>query len=29
MVPDGVVIEPTIETLERDGGHTLLSGYLK
>jgi hypothetical protein len=29
MAPDGVVIEPTIETLERDGGHTLLSGHLK
>jgi hypothetical protein len=29
MVPNGVVIEPTIETLQRDGGHTLLSGYLK
>lgn len=29
MVPDGVVIEPTIDSLERQGGHTLLTGDLK
>jgi hypothetical protein len=29
MIPEGVVIEPTIESLERDSGHTLLSGDLK
>ena len=29
MVPEGVVIEPSVETLEREGGHTLMTGYLK
>ena len=29
MVPEGVVIEPTIDSLERESGHTLLSGKLK